>query len=40
MNTGQACKPALCYAVINCSEAGEPERIEVPASGPTGVLDL
>lgn len=40
VNTGQARKPPLRYAVIECSEAGEPERIEVPASGPTGVLGL
>ena len=40
VNTGQMRKPPLRYAVIECSEAGEPERIEVPASGPNGVLDL
>lgn len=40
VNTGQARKPPLRYAVIDCSEAGEPNRIEVPASGSTGVLVL
>ena len=40
VNTGQTRKPPLRYAVIECSETGEPERIEVPASGPTGVLAL
>ncbi len=39
VNTGQARNPPLRYAVIHCSEAGEPERIEVPAWGSTGVLD-
>jgi len=39
VNTGQTCKPPLDYAVIDCSEAGEPERIEVPAWGSTEVLD-
>lgn len=40
VNTGQTRKPPLRYALIDCSEAGEPERIEVPAWGSTGVLDL
>lgn len=40
VNVGQARKPPLRYAVIDCSEAGEPKRIEVPASGSTGVLAL
>ncbi len=40
VNTGQTHKPPLRYAVIDCSEAGEPERIEASVSGPTGVLAL
>lgn len=40
VNTGQTRKPPLRYAVIDCSEAGEPDRIEVPAAGSAGVLDL